>query len=90
MKALLLLENYTMSHDISQIRRDYAGNFLSEKDISLNPIDFFNKWFDEAVQSEVLDATALNLSTVGEDNRPHGRIVLLKGVENGKFVFYTN
>ena len=79
-----------MSHDISQIRRDYAGKFLSEKEINPNPINFFNEWFDQAVHAEVLDANAMHLSTIGADNRPHGRIVLLKGVEDSKFVFYTN
>jgi len=90
MNILFLLKINVMGHDISQIRRDYAGKFLSEKEVSNDPIAFFNKWFDEAVHADVLDATAMNLSTVDADGRPHGRILLLKGVEDGKFVFYTN
>ena len=40
--------------------------------------------------SEVPEPNALTLSTVSEDGRPSGRIVLLKGVEKGRFVFYSN
>lgn len=79
-----------MSKDISQIRRDYSGQYLNEEEVGADPVAFFQKWLDEAEKSEVLDATAFNLSTIGADGFPDGRIVLLKGVENGKFIFYTN
>lgn len=79
-----------MSRDISQIRRDYAGQYLNEKEVGVDPIRFFEKWFEEAEKADVLDANAFNLSTIGEDGFPDGRIVLLKGIENGQFVFYTN
>lgn len=79
-----------MSKDISQIRRDYSGQYLNEKEVGKDPIAFFEKWFDEAEKADVLDANAFNLSTVGKNGFPDGRIVLLKGIENGKFVFYTN
>jgi pyridoxamine 5'-phosphate oxidase len=46
--------------------------------------------FEEAEKADVLDANAFNLSTIGADGYPDGRIVLLKGIENGQFVFYTN
>ncbi len=79
-----------MAKDISQIRRDYRGRFLNKEAAGHDPIAFFNQWFDEALHAEVLDANAMTLATVGEDGRPDGRIVLLKGVEEGKFIFYTN
>lgn len=79
-----------MSRDISQIRRVYAGQYLNEDTVGEDPIALFNQWFEEALQAEVLDANAFTLSTVSGDGRPAGRIVLIKGVENGKFVFYTN
>ena len=79
-----------MSNDISQIRRDYSGQYLNEKEVGNDPVDFFLKWFDEAEKADITEANAFNLSTVGEDGFPDGRIVLLKGVEQGKFVFYTN
>ena len=79
-----------MSNDISQIRRDYAGQYLSETEVGDDPIKFFEKWFEEAENAEVSDTNAFNLSTVGSNGFPDGRIVLLKGIEDNKFVFYTN
>jgi pyridoxamine 5'-phosphate oxidase len=79
-----------MSRDISQIRRVYAGQYLNEDTVGTDPIALFNQWFEEAMQAEVLDANAFTLSTVSADGRPAGRIVLIKGVEDGKFIFYTN
>ncbi len=79
-----------MGGDISQIRREYAGRYLNENQVGIDPIKFFKVWFDEAVRSEVLDANAMTLSTVDVDGRPQGRIVLIKGVDKGKFIFYTN
>lgn len=79
-----------MARDISHIRREYAGNYLNEKTAGKDPIALFNQWFDEALASEVLDANAFTLSTVSAEGRPDGRILLIKGVEKGKFIFYTN
>ena len=58
--------------------------------MSKDPIAQFGRWFEEARASGVPEPYALTLSTVSEDGRPSGRIVLLKGVEKGKFVFYSN
>ena len=79
-----------MSRDISQLRRVYAGQYLNEDTVGKDPIKLFNQWFDEALEAEVLDANAFTLSTISHDGKPAGRIVLIKGVEDGKFVFYTN
>jgi pyridoxamine 5'-phosphate oxidase len=79
-----------MSKDISQLRREYAGQYLDKDIAGNNPISLFNKWFEEALQAEVRDANAFTLSTIGSNGRPAGRIVLIKGVEEGKFIFYTN
>lgn len=58
--------------------------------VSKDPIAQFEKWFQEAMASNIPEPNALTLSTVSKDGRPSGRIVLLKGVERGKFVFYSN
>lgn len=55
-----------------------------------NPFEQFGKWFDEAGKSEVLEPNAMNLCTITEKGIPSSRIVLLKGVENAGFIFYTN
>jgi pyridoxamine 5'-phosphate oxidase len=78
------------TQNIQDIRRDYMLQSLGEKDLIPDAIQLFSKWFDEAVNAEIPDVNAMTLSTCGLDGQPHGRIVLLKGLENGGFVFYTN
>lgn len=63
---------------------------LDIRNVSADPIEQFNKWLGEALQAEVPEPNAMSLATVGADHRPSCRIVLLKGVENNQFVFYTN
>ena len=55
-----------------------------------NPIDLFKKWFDKAKESEVNDPNAVAVATVDEHKQPNVRMVLLKGLSNKGFVFYTN
>jgi pyridoxamine 5'-phosphate oxidase len=75
---------------IADIRKDYSKSSLEIDSISKDPITQFTLWFDDAIASQVLEPNAFTLSTVANDGRPAGRILLLKGVENGKFIFYTN
>jgi pyridoxamine 5'-phosphate oxidase len=76
--------------DIAQIRKDYALQRLDITDVLPNPNQQFSQWLTQAIDSQSLEPTAMYLATVGADLRPTGRIVLLKGVEEGRFVFYTN
>lgn len=55
-----------------------------------NPIDKFNIWFQEAASQEINDPNAMALATVDAEGRPSVRMVLLKGITNGRFVFFTN
>lgn len=75
---------------IASIRREYSSRTLSEQEVNKDPVKQFLQWFDEALRSEVLEPNAMHVSTIGLDGRPKGRIVLLKGVEDGRFVFFTN
>jgi len=75
--------------DIAALRENYTKGSLDVSDVSLSPFDQFQKWFDEAVSSELLEPNALLLSTVSTDGKPSARIVLLKGIDTG-FKFYTN
>ena len=76
--------------DISQIRNDYSKAKLSVKKVLANPIDQFQQWLNEAIHSECAEPTAMAVSTVSPENTPSSRMVLLKGVIDGDFVFYTN
>ena len=75
---------------ISDIRLNYAKGALDAKDISDNPTDVFAKWLDEALAESVSEPTAMVLSTVDENGRPHSRVVLLKELKDNKLVFFTN
>lgn len=79
-----------MTNVLQNMRSEYAGKLLSEKTVHRNPAEQFQVWFDEAVASEVPDPNAMVLATTGDGNRPSARVVLLKGVDGGGFVFYTN
>lgn len=79
-----------MSRSIADIRQDYKKDTLNEKDVLADPLAQFEKWFNEALNSKVMEPNAMNLATVGKSNMPSSRIVLLKGVEDNGFVFYTN
>jgi pyridoxamine 5'-phosphate oxidase len=75
---------------IADIRRDYGDLNLNESSISKDPISQFKRWFEEVLEKEQHDPTAMVLSTVDEKGYPDSRVVLLKGVEEGCFIFYTN
>ena len=76
--------------NIADIRNEYSKSSLHISSVAKDPIDQFNKWFEEALKAEVKEINAMSLATINQHNRPSCRIVLLKGVEYRKFVFYTN
>jgi len=59
-------------------------------DTENDPIAQFETWFAEAAKAEPADPNAMTLATVGADGMPSARMVLLKGVDERGFVFYTN
>jgi pyridoxamine 5'-phosphate oxidase len=71
-------------------RREYGERSLNEKDAADSPLVQFEQWFADALSEEVRDPTAMVLSTVDERGFPNSRVVLLKGIEDGAFIFYTN
>ncbi|EMO64072.1 pyridoxamine 5'-phosphate oxidase [Leptospira borgpetersenii serovar Pomona str. 200901868] len=79
-----------MNSKISEIRKNYSLSSLDIGDIGDDPISFFQKWFEEAVLSEVLEVNAMTLATATKDGKPNARIVLLKEILEDSFVFYTN
>lgn len=75
---------------LAAIRKDYTKSTLDVTSVDPDPIRQFEKWFDDALKSDVAEPTAMHLATVASNGRPSSRIVLLKGIENKQFVFYTN
>jgi pyridoxamine 5'-phosphate oxidase len=81
--------NFKRMNDLATIRKEYSRATLDAASISKDPLKHFDVWFQEAVASQVPEPNAMHLATVN-GGRPSSRIVLLKGVENNMFVFYTN
>jgi pyridoxamine 5'-phosphate oxidase len=75
---------------IADLRKDYKLASLGKRDLAADPFTQFKKWLDEAIAAEIPEPTAMNLATVGANARPSSRIVLLKGVDEKGFVFFTN
>jgi len=74
---------------LENLRVNYRHASLDVKDIHANPIEQFNQWLQEAINSMCDEPNAFVLSTVAS-GRPRSRVVLLKGLNNNQFVFYTN
>lgn len=76
--------------DLADLRRDYSLRELSRSSVDADPIVQFTKWMNEAIDSGVIEPTAMTVSTVNADGRPSSRVVLLKGFDVDGFVFFTN
>ncbi len=76
--------------DLAGLRQEYRREALDEKDVLPDPLAQFAVWFAEAVKAELPLPNAMSLATVSHDHKPSSRVVLLKGVDHGGFVFYTN
>jgi pyridoxamine 5'-phosphate oxidase len=63
---------------------------LDEAVAGTDPIAFFRQWFTEAQASAIDEVNAMTLATVDSEGRPHARIVLLKGLDEKGFTFFTN
>jgi pyridoxamine 5'-phosphate oxidase len=77
------------SHHLQQMREQYDKGILSENELDGNPMKQFEKWFTDAINNEVPEPNAMCISSV-TDNKPSSRIVLLKGLDDRGFIFYTN
>jgi pyridoxamine 5'-phosphate oxidase len=76
--------------NIADLRQEYMRAGLSEADALADPFAQFERWFKDALAAQLPLANAMTLATVTPQGAPDARVVLLKGVEGGGFVFYTN
>ena len=81
-----------MSSDpFSSLRMEYRGEPLRNSDLSDDPFEQFERWFQSAVEDERVDeANAMSLSTCSAEGQPSSRMLLLKGFSRAGFDFYTN
>ena len=75
---------------VADLRKEYMLNGLSEADVDADPIRQFRVWFDQALAAGLAEPNAMTVATSTPDGRPSARMLLIKGVDERGFVFYTN
>ncbi len=80
----------TVNKDLAELRREYSTTSLRRADLAADPLQQFERWFEEALGAEVLDPNAMSVATVSTQGQPSLRTVLLKSFDTSGFVFYTN
>ena len=76
--------------NIAALRHEYVAHGLRRADLDPDPIKQFAAWFGQAAAADIRDVNAMSLATVTSDGTPSVRIVLLKGISERGFVFFTN
>jgi len=76
--------------DLQAMRRDYLSGSLTRESLAENPLEQFSTWMDQAIEMQLVDPTAMVLATSARDGQVSQRVVLLKGVDERGFVFFTN
>jgi pyridoxamine 5'-phosphate oxidase len=76
--------------NLASLRQEYMRAGLSESDADRDPMRQFERWFEDALRAKLPLPNAMTLATASRDGTPSARVVLLKGVERGGFVFFTN
>jgi pyridoxamine 5'-phosphate oxidase len=76
--------------DPAALRREYESQGIDAADLDPDPIQQVRRWLDDAVEAECIEPTAMTLSTVDADGRPDSRYVLLRGLDERGFWFFTN
>lgn len=79
-----------MKKELQDAREDYSHDALNIEDAAENPIDQFKDWFQKYKDSGAKDFNAMTLSTASKEGQPSSRVVLLKGIEDEAFEFYSN
>jgi pyridoxamine 5'-phosphate oxidase len=76
--------------NLADLRREYTKGGLRRADLHANPIVQFQKWFEQAMNAQLLEPSAMTLATADAQGHPSARIVLLKSADERGFTFFTN
>jgi pyridoxamine 5'-phosphate oxidase len=76
--------------DIADLRKSYERAELDETASRSDPLEQFGLWFQQALDAQLPEPNAMTLATVGPDQRPSTRVVLIKGFDARGLVWYTN
>jgi pyridoxamine 5'-phosphate oxidase len=79
-----------MPVSLADLRLNYTQGGLLETDAADHPFEQFQRWLEQAVSAELPEPNAMTLATVTEEGKPMARMVLLKGLDQRGFVFFTN
>ncbi|MEO5650461.1 MAG: pyridoxamine 5'-phosphate oxidase [Ginsengibacter sp.] len=77
-------------NSIAAIRKVYQLQSLLEKNADANPLKQFEMWWQHAIESKIEEPNAMTLATCSASGKPSARIVLLKGITENGFIFFTN
>lgn len=80
----------SISKNLADLRKNYTAGQLSENDAPTDPIVLFETWFEQASKAECPEPNAMVLATADTSGNPSARVVLLKGISQGDFCFFTN
>ena len=75
---------------IADLRQNYTLKTLELGTLNSDPVEQFRTWLDEAIHAQLLEPNAMTLATVDEKGQPSARVVLLKGLDERGFAFYSN
>ena len=76
--------------DLLNFRENYTLIALKQSDLAADPIEQFERWFQEARDAAILEPNAMSLATASSEGRPSSRTVLMKVFDGRGFVFFTN
>lgn len=80
----------TSRRKLADLREEYAKASLNVHDVAADPIEQFKSWFEDAREAELGEPNAMVVATVDGEGRPSARVLLLKGVDERGFTFFTN
>jgi pyridoxamine 5'-phosphate oxidase len=75
---------------VASLRQTYGDRGLAEDELAADPFAQFRGWLATAVDEGVTEPNAMVVATAGTDGQPSARTVLLKGIDDRGFVFFTN
>ena len=77
-----------MNASIAALRQEYSSQVLSETDVADDPIEQFGRWWQQALETAIIEPNAMTLATASSDGMPSARVVLLKDFDRNGFVFF--
>jgi pyridoxamine 5'-phosphate oxidase len=76
--------------DLAGLRREYESRGIDIGDLDPDPVEQARKWIEDAVAADCIEANAMTVATVNGSGRPESRYVLLRGLDERGFWFFTN